>query len=228
MVHAIIRRPLSVAAAIALTVGLVACSGEDDRPEVDGTIVQPGKPGEDSEELDEAPEVKPAEANDADVQFAQMMIPHHAQALEMSELAPDAGGSEQVRTLADRINGAQRPEIVLMAGWLTDQGHDAPTKKQIDSGDIPMEHHGGHGGGEHAMEGMATEAQMKALSKAEGEDFDVLFLQLMIRHHEGAISMTSDVLRDGSDRQISELASGMASDQGVEIDRMSRLLKDIG
>ena len=221
-----------MAAIVALT--MVACGGDaDDRPEVDGTIIQPGRPGEPSEELDEAPVIEPAEANAADVRFAQMMIPHHAQALEMGELAPDAGGSEQIRTLADRIVSAQRPEILTLAGWLDELGERAPTREQIESGDLPMPHdhaggHGGAGGDGETMMGMATEQQMDALRRAEGEDFDVLFLQLMVRHHEGALDMISDVLTAGSDQQLGKLAAGMASDQGAEIDRMNQLLARMG
>lgn len=224
------RRRTAATAAVALALTLTACSGDtDDRPEVDGTIIQPGRPGEPAEELDEAPVITPAEANAADVRFAQMMIPHHAQALEMGELAPSAGGSEQIRTLADRIVSAQRPEILTLAGWLDELGERAPTREQIESGDLPMPHdHGGHGGEGEAMTGMATEQQMDALRRARGDDFDVLFLQLMVRHHEGALEMISDVLTEGSDTQLGKLAAGMASDQGSEIDRMNQLLARIG
>ncbi|WP_374999547.1 DUF305 domain-containing protein [Aeromicrobium sp. CTD01-1L150] len=215
----------AVVALFALTV--VACGGEDDRPEVDGTVLQPDRPGDPVEELDEAPDIEPAEANDADVHFAQMMIPHHAQALEMSELAPQAGGSEKVKTLADRIEGAQRPEILYLAGWLEDLGHQAPTRQQIEDGDLPKAHD--HGGGDGPrMEGMATDAQMKALAEARGVDFDTLFLQLMIRHHEGALTMVSDVLRDGSEQQLNKLAGGISSDQQAEITRMKEILADLG
>ncbi|MGJ9414105.1 DUF305 domain-containing protein [Aeromicrobium sp. CF4.19] len=223
------------AAAVAVGLLLAGCSGGDDaqsRPSVDGTVLQPDRPGDPVEELDESPVVEPAEANDADVRFSQMMIPHHAQALEMSELAPSAGGSERVKILADRINGAQKPEIVFMAGWLDDLGHEAPTREQIDAGDIPMEHdHAGTGedapdDGEHQMAGMATETQMRALAQARGSDFDALFLQLMIRHHQGAVDMAADVLRDGSEQQLNELAGGISSDQQAEISRMEEILAE--
>jgi uncharacterized protein (DUF305 family) len=222
-----------VLAALAATAVLAAgCTSEDPSRKVDGTVIQPGKPGEKAEVLDEAPEVEPAAANDADVMFVQMMIPHHAQALEMAQLAPKAGGSEAVRTMADRIDGAQRPEIVFMSGWLTDQGLDAPTKKQIESGTIAMRDHGSHGGhGSHGdvhdMAGMASERQMAALAKARGAAFDRLFLELMINHHQGAIEMVDGVVRDGSDLQVNELATGIAADQTAEIDRMRQLLADL-
>ncbi len=214
--------------------GMSACSGasDDDRPEVDGTVVQPGRPGEKSETLDQAPRIEAPEANDADVAFAQMMIPHHAQALAMSALAERAGASEPVQVLADRIDGAQRPEIVFMAGWLTDRGEDAPTAAEIDGGDMRLmaQGHGGrgsHGGQAMApgeMPGMATESELDRLADARGASFDRLYLTLMIRHHRGAIEMAGDVLRGGSEQQINELASGIAADQGAEIDRMQDLL----
>lgn len=219
-----------VAALVAVGLLAAGCSGDDPSRKVDGTIVQPGKPGEEAEVLDEAPEIERARANDADVAFVQMMIPHHAQALEMAQLAPTAGGSKAVRTMAERIDGAQRPEIVFMAGWLTDQGLDAPTKEQIEGGNIPMGghgEHGGHGGDVHDMAGMASEAQMSALSRARGASFDRQFLELMIMHHQGALEMVSDVVASGADLQVNELATGIAADQTAEIDRMRQLLADL-
>lgn len=226
------RRASAVVAAVVAVAGLSACSGgEDERRPVDGTVVQPGKPGEKSRTLDEAPTVAPQRANDADVEFARMMIPHHAQALEMTELAPKAGGSRTVRVLADRIDGAQRPEIVQMASWLREQGLKAPTKAQIESGRIPMGRLGGHGDhGSHgghdvdSMPGMASEKQLAALRKARGKAFDKQFLTLMVLHHQGALEMASKVARQGSDPRINELASGIAADQTAEIDRMRQLL----
>lgn len=222
------------AGAVAVSLAAFALAGcsDDSAGKVDGTVIQPGKPGDDPEELDEAPKIERAPANDVDVEFAQMMIPHHAQALEMAEMAPDAGGGKTVRTLADRIDGAQRPEIVFMAGWLEDQGLDAPTKAQIDSGNIPMGRlggHGSHGGHEsaHDMPGMATKAQLASLAKAEGKDFDRQFLELMIMHHQGAMEMVDTVVREGSDLQLNELATGIYADQSAEVNRMRAILEDL-
>ncbi|WP_370189383.1 DUF305 domain-containing protein [Aeromicrobium sp.] len=226
------RRPLRgvMVALAASAVLLSGCSGDDRSRQVDGAVIQPGKPGEKAEVLDEAPEIERARANDADVEFVQMMIPHHAQALQMAQLAPDARGSWAVRTMADRIDGAQRPEIVFMAGWLTDQGLDAPTKEQIEGGNIPMGRHGGHGshGGDvHDMAGMASEAQLEELESSRGKDFDRLFLELMIMHHQGAIEMVDAVVREGADLQVNELATSIAADQTAVIDRMRQLLADL-
>ena len=222
------RRLAAVLATVVLAMSS-ACSGpaqDEDRPEVDGAVVQPDRPGERSKTLDEAPRVKVAEANDADFMFAQMMIPHHAQALQISELAARSGAGRSVRVLADRIDGAQRPEIVYMAGWLEDRGADAPTAKEIKDGDMGAMAmgHGGHGSGSHAMPGMATKSQLRDLADARGAEFDELFLTLMIRHHKGAVDMAGEVLRGGSEQQLNELASGVAADQSAEISRMEDLL----
>jgi len=220
-----------LAAALAtglLLTGMSACTGssDDDRPEVDGAVVQPGSPGEKSTTLDEAPRIEAPGANDADVMFAQMMIPHHAQALQMSRLAKDAGAGPDVQVMADRIDGAQRPEIVFMAGWLTDRGEDAPTAEEIEGGDLRIlsEAHGGHAMAPDQMPGMATPAELDELEDARGAEFDRLYLTLMIRHHQGAIDMAGEVLRDGSEQQLNELAAGIAADQSAEISRMQALL----
>lgn len=213
---------------LALVAALGACSGKEPLPPVDGPIVQPGKPGEESEILDEPPRVEAATANEVDIAFVQMMIPHHAQALEMARLAPKAGGSAAVRTLADRIEGAQGPEIVYMAGWLTDRELDAPTTEQIESGNFPMDH-GSHGS-DHSgtsmddMPGMASTSDIERLKSARGAAFDRLFLQLMVAHHQGALDMVDEVVRDGSDQMVNELATGIAADQTAEIQRMRDLL----
>ena len=226
------RRWAAVLATVMALAVLSACTGpaqDEDRPKVDGAVVQPGRPGEKSKTLDEAPRIAEAEANDADIMFTQMMILHHAQALQMSKLAEGAGAGRSVQILADRIDGAQRPEIVYMAGWLADRGEDAPTSEEIKDGDMgamSMGHgrHDGHGSGSHTMPGMATAGQLRDLADARGAEFDNLFLTLMIRHHQGAVDMAGEVLRDGSEQQLNELASGIAADQGAEISRMKDLL----
>lgn len=228
------RRWAAVLATVVALAILSACTGpaqDEDRPKVDGAVVQPGRPGEKSKTLDEAPRIEEAEANDADIMFTQMMIPHHAQALQMSKLAAGAGAGagRSVQVLADRIDGAQRPEIAYMAGWLDDRGEDAPTAGEIKDGDMGAMStghggHGGHGSGSHTMPGMATAGQLRDLADARGAEFDDFFLTLMIRHHQGAVDMAGEVLRDGSEQQLNELASGIAADQGAEISRMEDLL----
>jgi uncharacterized protein (DUF305 family) len=110
-----------------------------------------------------------------DIMFAQMMIPHHEQAIEMSTLAETRAENPEVRALAAKIKAAQAPEIEIMKGWLTKAGAST---------------HMGHTMG---MDGMLSEAEMQALRNATGKEFDRLFLEGMIAHHEGAVEMTSMV-----------------------------------
>ncbi|MFI7009518.1 DUF305 domain-containing protein [Streptomyces sp. NPDC050145] len=175
------------------------------------SVIAPGKPGEAAETLS----AKDAEArgpddtpNSADVAYAQMMIQHHAQALEMTELAPKQADSRQVERLAERITAAQGPEIATMRGWLKQHG-----RKEAPSG-----HHA-----HDAMPGMATQSQLKQLRAARGKAFDSLFLKLMITHHQGAVTMATEVKGDGNNVQIEEMADDVIAQQTSEIERMRRM-----
>ncbi|MFF3615632.1 DUF305 domain-containing protein [Streptomyces sp. NPDC002580] len=172
------------------------------------SVIAPGKPGEAAETLsaedaagrrsdDDSP-------NSADLAYARMMIAHHTQALEMTELAPDRAKSGKVKGIAARIAAAQGPEITTMRSWL--EAHDRASTA------------GGH---EHAtMPGMATKAQLGKLRAARGDAFDRLFLQLMITHHDGAVSMATDVKAQGNNIQIEEMADDVIAQQTSEITRM--------
>lgn len=152
-----------------------------------------------------------SEFNEADVMFAQMMIPHHAQAVEMSDivLAKD-GIDDQVRSLAGAIREAQAPEIETMSGWLKAWGFGA----------APTAMEGmGHG------DGMLSRAEIDALRAAQGEAADALFLKGMIAHHEGAIAMANDELRDGVNPDAKELAQAIITSQQSEIELMQGLLR---
>lgn len=182
-------------------------------------ILQPGAPGEPVVTI--APEqVPPPERhNHTDLAFLQMMIPHHAQALVMSRLAPDHARSPQVKALASRIQAAQGPEIVGMAAWLREKGVDVPKAAE----DPSAYDHGAHG--HQPMVGMLTEQQMAELRTARGRAFDQLFLRSMIRHHRGAIEMADSVMREGADARVIEMANDVVASQSVEIALMQRLLK---
>lgn len=151
-----------------------------------------------------------AQHNTADVKFAQMMIPHHAQAVEMSDMIlakqdiPSA-----VTSLARKIKEAQGPEIQAMTGWLEDWNE--PT--EIPSG------HAGHG-----MSGMLDETALNELKAAEGTAAAKLFLNQMIAHHEGAIMMATTETSDGKDYKAVELSKEIASAQEAEIQEMQDLL----
>lgn len=183
----------------------------------DVTVLQPGRPGEEATTGGPV-EVEEGGYNHSDIAFVQMMIPHHAQALEMSELAAERAGSRPVRVLASRIRAAQGPEILLMSSWLEERNLDVPTPS-----DDPSEFdHGEHG--HDPMMGMLTDAEMDALAAARGARFDRLFLAGMIQHHEGALDMAGTVAVDGEDLRVAELAADVDVTQRVEIDRMQDLL----
>jgi uncharacterized protein (DUF305 family) len=148
--------------------------------------------------------------NRADVAFATGMIPHHQQAIDMARLAATRAGSQQLKDLAGRIEKAQDPEIETMSNWLMDWGQPVP----------PRDAGGGHG--QHA--GMMTDEEMKALTAASGKDFDRMFLEMMIRHHQGAIQMSTDQQRDGQHPDAKKLAQKIAADQAAEVKEMQDLL----
>ena len=153
------------------------------------------------------------EQNAADVMFVQMMIPHHEQAIEMSEiiLAKD-GVDPEVAALAEQIRAAQDPEIVLMKQWLDDWG-------------LPSMSGMGHGGMDHGgMDGMMSDAQMAELRSSIGSEGSSLFLELMIEHHEGAVDMADDVIDGGRNADVRELAEQIITSQTAEIETMRALL----
>lgn len=158
-----------------------------------------------------------AMGREGDVVFAQNMIPHHEQALEMSALALATQGSPEVTALAKEIQAAQDPEIVLMRKWLRDW----------DAEELP--HSGGPGeesdGHEHEMPGMATGEQMLALAEANGAQFEALWLELMVAHHEGAIEMAEQVVETTDDLEVQALAEAIITAQAKEINRMQELLE---
>jgi uncharacterized protein (DUF305 family) len=156
------------------------------------------------------------EHNAADVEFTQQMIPHHRQATEMAELAPDRAESEDVKALAEEIIAAQQPEIETMTAMLARWGQPMSGDG---SGDVPM---GGMDMG--GMTGMMTPQQMTELENASGAEFDRSFLQMMIAHHKGAVEMARAEQVDGQNPQAIELAKQIESAQIDEIARMQGLL----
>ncbi|MGW4892304.1 DUF305 domain-containing protein [Kitasatospora sp. NPDC004240] len=155
--------------------------------------------------------------NAADTEFAQQMIPHHRQAVTMAELAGTRASSAQVKQLAQKIKGAQDPEIATMTGWLTAWGEQVPA--------AGADEHAAHGGGSGApMAGMMTPAQMDELTKASGAAFDKAFLTMMIAHHEGAVQMADAEKAKGAYGPAKELAGVIATAQTAEITLMKQLL----
>jgi uncharacterized protein (DUF305 family) len=149
--------------------------------------------------------------NQADIAFATGMIPHHQQALEMAALAADRAADPKVKNLAARIEKAQDPEIERMSGWLRDWDQPVPT---------PGGGHAAHGG----MPGMMSDAEMASLESASGPAFDRMFMELMIRHHEGAIEMAETEQQKGAYPDAKQLARSIATSQAAEVKEMRRLL----
>jgi uncharacterized protein (DUF305 family) len=169
----------------------------------------------------------------ADVAFMRDMIHHHAQAVTMSRMAPGNGASSAVQVLAARIINAQRDEIAIMQSWLRDRKQPVPELHDMDGALMVHEaaggDHAGHAG--HSMPGMLTDAQLAELRAARGVRFDRLFLELMIRHHKGAVSMVESLFATdgaGQDEAVFKFASDVQVDQRTEVQRMELMLSTLG
>jgi uncharacterized protein (DUF305 family) len=158
-----------------------------------------------------------AEFNATDVAFAQGMIPHHAQAIEMADMALEISTDADVTALAEQIKAAQGPEIDQMTTWLTDWDQVVPDP------DAPMDEHMGGAGGMMTT-GMMSEADLVRLGEATGAGFDRMFLEMMILHHEGAIEMAEQQLAEGKYRPTKDLAQAVITGQQAEIDEMNALI----
>ncbi|MEO3978283.1 DUF305 domain-containing protein [Streptomyces sp. CAU 1734] len=159
----------------------------------------------------------PGAFNDADVMFAQMMIPHHEQALEMSALADGRAKDPEVVKLAAEIAGAQDPEIRKMTSWLGAWG------KPVSAGDAHAGH-GSEGSGKPAMAGMMTEKDMAELRSAEGVEFDRAFARLMVAHHKGAVEMAEEERKNGRNATARKLADEVIANQSAEIAAFEKIL----
>jgi uncharacterized protein (DUF305 family) len=148
-----------------------------------------------------------ADHNAQDVMFAQMMIPHHQQAIVMARQAATKASSPQVERLARRIEQAQGPEIQKMTGWLTSWGASQPSAN-----------------GMHMGSGMMSQQDMKKLGELSGKPFDRAFLQLMIKHHQGAVTMARTEQAQGSSADAKALADSIVTSQSAEITTMRKLL----
>ncbi len=188
--------------ALLLTALLLTACGDD------SSDTNSGDPGSASSE---------ATFNDADVTFAQGMIPHHQQAVEMAQLAEDRAESPELKQLASEIEAAQAPEIEQLTGWLEDWGAEAPSDP-MDHGDM------GHGDSTSDMSGMMTAEDMNMLENANGADFDQMFLTMMIEHHEGAVEMAKTEVGDGENPDAIAMAEQIISTQEAEIEQMQEML----
>lgn len=159
-----------------------------------------------------------AAGSEADITFAQLMIPHHEQAVQMADMALQQASSQEVIDLATQIKGAQDPEIAQMRGWLEQWG--AP--EQMDGAD-GMDHGGMDMGGQTTA-GMMSDQDLGALMDASGPEFDQMWLAMMIAHHQGALTMATQVLTTTSDAEVKQLAQAVVTGQTDEITTMQKLL----
>jgi uncharacterized protein (DUF305 family) len=183
-------------------------------------VLQPGAPGEATRTIpaEEVPRLSHPAFTAGDVAFMQGMIGHHAQALEMTALLQTRTGSRAMQGLAQRIAVSQADEIQMMREWLEDRGAEVPSE------------HAHHAHDAKLMPGMLTAGEMQQLAGAKGPAFDKLFLEYMIRHHEGALVMVRELFATpgaGQESEIYAFASDVDADQRMEIIRMSGMLKEL-
>jgi uncharacterized protein (DUF305 family) len=186
-------------------------------------VVQPGAPGTPSKILPPSTTGHAPQRSPADVEFMQGMIMHHAQAVEMTAWIPTHTENTELRTLGARISRSQSDEMNFMKRWLSDRGEPVsmamPGMPDMDMSGQPM----------HAMPGMLTSAQMAALEKSKGAEFDRLFLTGMIQHHNGALIMVKDLFDTpgaGQDADIFDFATDADNTQRAEIRIMQNMLKE--
>ena len=231
------RTVLAATAVAVLALTLSACADDGDdtaaAPPATTATAEDGAPAT-------AEEGAASDHSAADVRFARMMIPHHEQAIEMSDIIlAKEDIPDDVRELAEEIKAAQGPEIEQMNEWLEEWGQPGmgpggpggPADTGMGHGD-----HGGPGTGDHMgdhmgdagemrmMDGMLSPQEMRELADAEGTEAARLFLEQMIVHHEGAIDMAEDQVEDGTHPQAVELARAIIDTQQREIDEMREML----
>lgn len=214
-VRTLTRRAVLVAATAGAAVVLAACGGDGGDSSGSGHDAHASA----SPSAGEGAGATAGAHNAQDVSFAQGMIPHHRQALEMARLADGRAASGAVKDLAARIEKAQDPEIRVMTGWLKAWGEDVP---EAGGG---MDHSAsGHSG----MPGMMDDADMAALEKSSGKAFDTKFLTLMVEHHEGAVEMATTEKSKGRHGPAKAMADDIVTAQNAEIGEMNKLLGKSG
>jgi uncharacterized protein (DUF305 family) len=185
--------------ATAAVVSLAACSPPSEH---DSTL----KPGASSAAAPTGP-APTANVNHADVRFLQMMYPHHAQAVEMAKLVPNRSQNQQLKDLATAIENAQGPQMQQMTALLASFGKPAPSTTL-----------------DHPMRGLMTPQQMTALEGLSGAAFDKMWLQMMVEHHQGAVDMSQDALKNGTNPDVKAMAQAIITSQQSEIAKMQGML----
>ena len=232
-------RPVAVLGTLGLVVGIAGCGGDGAGAETttphEVVIIQPGAPGEPSARL--TPEyvaaIEPVPHTEQDILFSQMMIAHHGQALEMTELAQEKAG-EQVKTMALRMQISQTDEVAWFKDWLERKGEPPPedlshvhgehlAAEPVDLGTVF--------GDPSLMPGMLTDEEMAELAAAEdGDEFDILFMQMMRYHHLGALAMIQQLVDAGGGQEVElgVFSNHIYADQEIEINRMELMLTERG
>lgn len=218
------RTAILLAATAVVAVSLTACSGSttsDTSASATGSTTASAPAN--TPESTAAAASPVASGSAADIAFTQLMIPHHEQAVEMADmaLAPQASASPQVKDMATQIKAAQAPEIEQMQGWLQKWG--APSQMASASTDAAGGMEGMDMGGV-TENGMMTAQQMAALSETSGAAFDQQWTQMMIAHHEGAITMAEQVKADSQNAQVIALADAIIQSQTAEMIVMKKEL----
>ena len=209
---------------LVILVVTASCAGTPSVPVgTTGTqIIQPGAPGEMAQAFDtaELEAIGGLSHSEADVRFMRGMIPHHGQALDMTALVPTRATTNGFRSMALRMQISQRDEIRLMERWLTEREEDIPppnAHRMMMAGDMAL------------MPGMLSAGQMEQLTSATGQEFERLFLEFMIMHHEGALTMVQTLFNSsgaGQESLIFKFATDVDADQTIEIMRMRRMLEE--
>lgn len=205
-----ITRNFALPAALAATLVLAAC-GTADTSSSGGT-----NPGASAASNTPASKTK----NEADVVFARMMIPHHAQAIAMADMALNQANDPKVKALAPKIKAAQSPEIERMSGWLT--GWGAPVPGSDDGSDMS-----GMAGMGDQTGGMMPAQEITNLGNATGSAFDRMWLKMMVRHHQGAVDMAKTALAQGANPDARKLAKAVIDGQSSEIAEMNSILTEL-
>ncbi|MGW0762757.1 DUF305 domain-containing protein [Streptomyces sp. NPDC002814] len=215
-----LRRRIAIVSAVAAGGLLLAACGGDD---MEGMDHGSGTSASATTTPTAGDSPAPGAFNDADVMFAQMMIPHHEQALEMSQLADGRASDAEIKTLAADIEKAQDPEIQTMKSWLKAWGKPESAEESMPG----MDH--GSGGMDHGsgMSGMMSEEDMQKLEAAKGTEFDRMFAEMMIEHHEGAITMAEDEQKNGRDAAAKKLAAAVVKTQSAEVEKFEKILDRI-
>ncbi|GHI94244.1 MULTISPECIES: DUF305 domain-containing protein [Streptomyces] len=206
--RSLMRRTAAVAAAGAAALVLAACGGNGDD---DSSAGHGGHAATAASSAPASASASQGQHNAADVAFAKGMIPHHRQAVEMADLAPDRAQSAEVKKLAADIKKAQDPEIKTLSGWLISWGEDVPAEGAMDHS-------------MHDMGGMMTAEEMTGLENASGKAFDTAFMEMMIKHHEGAVDMAKTEQADGTYGPAKKMAGEIIDSQSAEIEQMNELL----